>query len=295
MQRAAAARYLDLLSEHLGLVERRRGGRKLMEPVAPEEAAFVRATALSIGLRATPWLRGTIFHEQLMAMLKEQRALLGESTQDQLYRLDHAVYFKGADIAQQRSRTIEQALLAIRDRRMCRLQYRRLDGSTNEYVVEPWCIAHVDGRLFVIARKVPDGRARTFEASDIRSLELQDARFTLPERDESDPAEILRDTIGTYDSNLGPREEVVLQACGAAATLLTRRQLHTSQHVTQGPDEWTTVRLSVVVCPELVAFVLGLLPNIVVHSPPGLRDRVRAAAQAVNGSLWDRLDPVGIK
>jgi predicted DNA-binding transcriptional regulator YafY len=239
------------------------------------------------------WLRDTPYHAHLVELIREMRTSVAIEDHDELERFVRSFHFKRREAARDRkhSDTTNQLVTAIRERRVCRATYQKLSGEVGEYVFEPWSLMLIGDASFVLARERSRASARTFELSSIASLAMLDEIFMPPSRAESDAATLLGNSIGSYAANYDDQQDVTLRVKGQAEVLLRRRPLHSSQTVEPRPDGWATIRLRVVVCPEMVSAVLSLLPDVRVVGPASLREEVGNAAGVVTGSDWDPRDP----
>lgn len=289
VQKAAAQRYLNFVQRNAGLGTRTRGGRKIVEQPTEAEALFVRAASLTVASVTLSGMKHTSYHRELLKLAAEARGELDHSDQEVLDRVFGRMFVKRreAERPAHYAQVVDRLSEAIRHRRRCRIRYTKLDGTTNDYVLEPWCLTLIGEALFVFGRKLPDG-ARSFEVTHIQLCDVTPDVFAAPTPYESDPARAFENSIGTYDATGRDPENVVLRARGPARVLLQRRRVHASQR-THDPhaDGWATVTLRVWVCPELVSEILSMLPNVVVVEPASLREAVRLAARSVEGSEWD--------
>ena len=64
---------------------------------------------------------------------------------------------------------------------------------------------------------------------------------------------------------------------GRHAIALRQRAVHPSQQVSEGEDGVLNVRLRLVICPEFIGFVLGMLPDIEVIAPQVLSAKLEDA------------------
>lgn len=289
VEKATASRYLRFARNYSGLRSRSRGGRKIHEASSEREGAFLRVASLELALLSMGWLQDTPYHAHIVELIREMRTHVAVEDHDELERFVRSFYFKRRKAAHDRKHadTTDRLLTAIRERRVCHATYQRLSGEVVEYILEPWSLMLIGDAAFVLAGERSRAGARTFELSSIASLTVLDETFTSPSRAESDAATLLGNSIGSYAANYNDQEDVTLRVRGQADVLLRRRPLHSSQTLEPGTTGWTTMRVRVVVCPELVSAVLSLLPDVRVVGPASLREAVGMAASAATGSDWD--------
>jgi predicted DNA-binding transcriptional regulator YafY len=287
IEKATAQRYLRVVKDFVALSPRARGGRKVWEQPQGAEVVLLQSVLVELGAQSLSWLQGTRHMTHLVDLTRTLRSQLDASEQDALDRLLGSVHFKQRASATNGA-TVDALLDAIRERRQCRMEYEKLTGEVGEYLFEPWSLVVIDGVLCVFGRKMPEKLRRTFEVAGVRGLQLENTTFDSPPRQESDPAQMLSDSVGTYASDFGKPTDIWLRVRGRAAVILRRRKLHPTQTMDDGAtDVWNTVRLKAIMCPELVAMLLGLLPDVRVVQPDDLRRAIAEAASVVQGSDWD--------
>lgn len=247
----------------------------------PSEEDISTAAALDVAVRAMMPFRGTYLYESLVELQADHRDRLR----------DHV------DIADRRARSLatldprrvlsptkaeflKGLLDAVRERRVCIIEYGALNGSVTSYDIEPWSIVWVRQSLFLLARRIDVDERRTFELDGIRRLETTSTDFTPPTNEELDADAAYFHAIGSY-TDYGTPNAVHLRIGGLHAVELARRVVHHSQQVSAPDgDGWVDVRFRVVLCPEFLSFVLGMLPHVRVISPKKLADEVAAAVAA---------------
>jgi predicted DNA-binding transcriptional regulator YafY len=278
---AAARRYLRFVEAHVPLEVETLGGRKTSKRPAATERAFVHTVALELGVGMLGWMRATPFYRHVRDIVRQIRGGVAPEEQDRLDRFIRAFAHRArGDVRYDHRRdAIDGLLRAIRERRICRMRYERADRLTSDYLVEPWLLVLYQDRLYLVARKLPDGERRTFDLDGVQSLAPTGDEFVPPSRDECDPDVIFGGSFGIY-TGVGEPVLVHVRARGAAAGVFRRRKLHASQETAEGRDGTVDVRLRVAVCPELRSFLLGLLPEIEIVAPGALADDMRAAARA---------------
>jgi predicted DNA-binding transcriptional regulator YafY len=156
-------------------------------------------------------------------------------------------------------------------------------GVSEALRLEPLSIVVHDHQLYVVARGVGRGSAgralHPYRFARLGSVEVLEETFTYPARAEYDPEALFESSFGIFvdpplaavELRLHPRWRVYAQS----------HRWHDSQEVGSDGDR-VTVRLSVRVCPELEAWILGFGEEAEVVRPPALRRRMarRAAAMA---------------
>ncbi len=252
-----------------------------------DERDFWNAALLVFAEQQLHWLRGTHYEGRLTAMVREARERAPADRQDQLFRLAHSFVSLSAVRAHSLDPQIVNVLLdAISGLRRCRLRYVRLaDGEGGDYVIEPWVLLQHRGHLHVLAGKLPGPVRRTFDVRGIERIALTDDRFTPPLGDAISPHAMFAHSFGIYTDF--PPVDVVVRLRGHATRLVLRFPIHDSQ--TPGEidsDGWTEVRWHIGLCPELHAFLLGLVPDVRVLEPePLVRELARRIAAAADSTI----------
>lgn len=120
------------------------------------------------------------------------------------------------------------------------------------------------------------GIAKTYSLARFGSVKMLAENFTGPT---ISPEAHLGSTIGLFGANPGAVEEVELRFQAPYSQFIGERVWHKSQEILVDGDE-CTLRLKVVVTPDLVRWVLQYGPGVEVISPDSLRDRVAEALRA---------------
>lgn len=288
VDRATADRYLKFLLARYEWVEKKWSGSRLVwRSVGGRrtEQALFDAVALGFGARSLACLRGTRYHRDLLRLLDQTRQNLPEDSHEVVDRFSRCFHYRTEGAADYTSMAadIDQLLEAIRDRRRCSITYERVsDGTVGEYQIEPWFLVYYRDRLYLLARKIPDGVRRTFDLEGLQSLTVDEegAPFAPPLEHDADPSFVFEHSFGIW-TDLGTPTDVEILVRGPAARTLLRRRLHPSQaHDPEREDGWVPVRFRVAVCPELRSYLLSLLPDVRVLQPDSLREELAVAAQA---------------
>lgn len=290
----AARDYIQFLGTVRPLAERMLNGQKRWRIAArePAERSMVHVAALELALGALEWLDGTEYYEQLRTLRKEVAAGVAPRDRDHVDRFVEAVRRRPFGQPSDRrmfthaARTI---LHAIREHHPCEMQYRRLDGASHTYRIEPLVVLLQRDRVYVLARKQPDAEVRIFELDGIEDVRCVDGEtFVRPSSSEVNPDRLLGDSFGIY-IDVEPPQLLRLLVYGPALVALRRRRLHASQVVGEArPDGWAEASFRVSLSPPVRQWILGWIPHVRVLEPPALRDDLRAVARA-----FAAVDPSG--
>jgi predicted DNA-binding transcriptional regulator YafY len=280
---ACARSYRDWIAARRDLVEEREAGFKVWrkrpagEDASP--AALARAAALSFAVDALTELDGTAHLDELRAMADQARLSLPEGVRHKLARVTRTFRARhaGRSLNPDRRAWVAALIQAIQDRRVCGLDYEKQDGVRQHYTVEPWGMLLNNGRLLLVAgkrRSRQPTRRRIFDIDGILGLEVRGERFVEPADHQVAYDDVFRDSIGIYCDWPTPARDVVLRVGGGHAVALRHRAVHVSQQHQDLADGRIEVRLRVVLCPDLVSFVLAMMPHVEVVEPQDLRDQV---------------------
>lgn len=163
---------------------------------------------------------------------------------------------------------------AARDRRCCRLRY--LSSGADEpsrRTVEPWLMAHADGRWYAVSRCREVEDVRFFRADRVLEAEPLEEGFDVP--DDFDPSDFLSD--GHLYRPRGDVEVTVRYGRRVA------RWVREKGPVREADDGSVVVTHSVSDPTWIVRHVLRYGPAAEVVDPPALRRRVARAARRMAG------------
>ncbi len=158
-----------------------------------------------------------------------------------------------------------------RNRGQARAQARQVHPYHIGYVENQWCLFGFD-----VDRK----GMRTFVLTRLSKPELTKKRFTVSQK--FDLNKYLAGSLGLYRGK--EDYEVVVELDAWAADDVRGRRLHSSQELTELPDEGgLRVKLRLNSLEEVERWVLSFGRHCTVIAPPGLRLRVGATAAELAG------------
>lgn len=168
---------------------------------------------------------------------------------------------------------LEQLTRGWAEGRKVRLTHEMEDGRVFEYRFAPYFIEpYAVGRtMHVIGWREPPGALRTFKIERIRTIELLDEPYALPET--FDPAEQLKDAWGIWSSEEAP-EQVVLRFSRNVAHRVRETRWHHAEEVRELPDGGLEWRAPVAAWREMVPWIRGWGADVEVVGPVGLRHLV---------------------
>ena len=161
--------------------------------------------------------------------------------------------------------------------------YARIGGPTRRYTLEPYTLATFRHGLYVFAKDVDEGRLKTFAVDRFRHFQrIRGEHFEIPE--DYHPSQMVSDAFGIIG---GPLHTVTLCFNRRASPYIGERIWHHSQKLTFTDDGGVRLTMKVGIAHELVSWILGFGPDVVVEGPESLAERVRelheeAAAGGIN-------------
>ncbi len=281
---------LKLLEELYGLATHRDGRVKVWTWAGfdPDYVSVATAAALELGSVALDVFRDTPYRTEIERLANHCRDRVGEIQRRRLDRVSNALHLRRTWLPadeEAMAEHIESILDAVFHERRLAMVYARADGEVRHYVARPCKLVWYEGRLWLLARH--EEHMKLFDVAGIESLE----EVSIPARDEvqADGASLLPDqpdpctddqgleeyfanAFGIYAQNY-PVADIHLEVAGSWSTYLRRYRVHPSQRVEQGPDS-LHVHFRMGLCPEFKSFLLGMIPNVTVHSPAELAEEI---------------------
>ena len=176
-------------------------------------------------------------------------------------------------------RTMNRLTTAWIEGRRVKIKYHTLGEKTaKERVIEPYFIqpAALEHGNYVMAYCHLKKEIRTFKVERIRSIELLDERYTVPES--FDANKYLGTALGI--SVYGEAEKIKLKFNPVIGRLPTETIWHPTQKVQMELDGSAIVTLNVPVTEQLETFILGWGEKVEVMQPAKLRKRIAKIARA---------------
>lgn len=268
--------YLAFLVDQ-GTVQAERRGRTdeyhLVHTGTGGSNELTRAVGTEFAVAAVGALQGTAFHDAALDHVTSLRGGLKDTLGPRADRLRTAFYAVRGSVPTNtnHSEHAETILDAIKLGHCLRATYKKLaDDTEKRYTLRPVAVVlHHEG-LHLLARK-RDGTVRTFDIEGFTKVDR--VKRTTPPPDFETEA-YFADAFGRYTDF--PAQEVELRLNGTAARRVRRRRFHPSQALTADNGEAVTVHFRIGVCPEFVAWLLGLAPEVEVIRPSQLREEICA-------------------
>lgn len=190
---------------------------------------------------------------------------------------------RGREIAfERRTEDFDQAVEAIRSNRKLKFQYQDYKGREERIVVDPLTLALYEHQFYVIGRPEKQ-RPRLYRFSRMREVSCLDKTFVFPSPAAYSPEKLFAGSFGVFVRDDTEPRTVTIRLTGDSARYAETHEWHRSQELLPDGDSSSSklLRLSVRICPELVALIVGLGEDATVVGPRELRDRVFATARAV--------------
>ncbi len=281
-----ASEYRDFVMEHRDLVEEREGRSKVWRKQPGPDACLAQAAALDFAVHALSELDGSEHLAELEAMAHQARLALGDVERIQLDRVTRNFQVRTSERTRNKTRGkwVRKLLAAQHERHVCRIQYEGLNGFVGPHEIEPWGLLLHRGRLLCVAGKRsvkrPHPVRRMYLLDGIQEVVTTRQRFHEPAAKHTDYAQIFKDSFGIYCNMPEEAVDVHLQVRGVPAMALRHRAVHPSQQLSEGENGTWNVTLHLVLCPEFMSFVLGMLPDVRVIAPQSLACKLQDTVDA---------------
>lgn len=180
------------------------------------------------------------------------------------------------------AKLLKQLTTAILEQREVTLTHSRFDADAPDgrATYQPLSLVIYDHQLYFIGRRPEDGAIRLLRFSRIKKLRVSTAKpFEYPSEQEFSPQQLYRDSFGVFlgdpDATV---EHVQIRLSERWEGYAKNHRWHSSQNVSVTNDG-VHVHLTVRVCAELVAWILGFGDEAEVIAPASLRDQVADRVQ----------------
>jgi hypothetical protein len=267
-----------------GVEEKHEGRRRFIRldvsALAPAPT-YPTAVAACFGASLWPLFRGSSYEDGIRDALAH---IIGRTRRRAVFEdIDRKFWFlrRGGEAGLvDRAPLLDEAIEAVLHHRVIATAYTRFGGEVERLTIEPLSIAVHDHQLYVVGRS-ETGRIHPYRFARIVSVDVLERSFSYPSRAEYDPERLFRDSFGIFLDR--PVSKVVLRLHRRWATYAKSHRWHDSQVVVVRPDH-VRVELSVGLCPELEAWILGFGEHAKVLAPEELQKRVASRLKAAAGS-----------
>lgn len=233
--------------------------------------------ALVLAERAFQQYRGTPYGPDLARAIGKIARSLDDVVTVDLGELADGCSFRTTVSESIAPEVFRELASAVKHRRRLVVRYwtpSRDEETTRE--VDPYHLACIDGRWYLVAYCHVRDEVRMFVPSRIRSLESTGATFAPPEDFRLD--EYLSGSFGVFRGNDGESHRVRLRFTGGPARYVGDRQWHPSQTAETTDDGTLILSFSLTALRDVERWVLSWGGDCEVLEPHELRDAVRASA-----------------
>lgn len=228
--------------------------------------------ALFVAQKALAQYRGTPFEKPLANAFEKLSRVLGEDITIDLNELTGALSFRHTGEAITDLKIFEKVTEGLRQSRVLRFSYRKLNGRRNESrEVEPYHLASIDGQWYLFGHDSARKDIRTFVLGRIRSVPSVGRKFQKPE--DFSLSDRLMGSFGVFKGDGNHRVRIAFDAF--AAQLVRERTWHPSQAVKEYTDGTLEMLLELDSLEEIERWVLSWGGHAKVLAPRQLQQRVR--------------------
>jgi predicted DNA-binding transcriptional regulator YafY len=221
-------------------------------------------------------LAATPFQQDVASAFDKLSAALTPGMRQFLDRLPLVIQAKGASPRARRPEGVKterehiaKLLDATLNHRRATMKYFSMSSSREkEYVIEPYRMIYSSGGMYLYAFVPEYKELRTFAVDRIRSISLQEERFTPSEI----PDAAFAHSIGV---NEGPPEHIEIAFEPRIAPYVRERQWHASQKNTDAKDGGVVLSLDVCNDWALRSWILGFGPLARVLKPATLAAQIK--------------------
>lgn len=270
-------RYITRLQDLCIPVESTRGvggfyrlkpGFRLPPLMFTDEEAF----ALTLGLRALRHVGLSAFAPATEGAAAKLGRVLPEPLRDSVQTMEEVVALEPIPwVISTSAESLMCVAAAVRARRRLAFDYRSYDRTCTRRQLEPYGVAHLDGRWYLVGRCLLRQSLRTFRLDRVGHLESLDGIFERPA--DFDIKAYLGQTMPFIQSVF--KIEVWLELSPEEA----RYQFAFHRVTVQEEDGGITLRCGRENLRTFAAMLLGLGCRIVVREPPELKETFDALAQ----------------
>lgn len=169
------------------------------------------------------------------------------------------------------SELLDEVLTALLRQNPAKALYARVAGPMRSYHLHPYTLGVYRQGLYLFAWDVDDKKVKTFAVDRFRAFHRErKEHFDYPEG--YDPHAVVADAFGIIG---GPMSEVRLRFRKTAAPYIRERRWHMSQQVEDADDGGVILTMQVGRSWELLSWILGFGPDVVVEAPADLAEQIK--------------------
>jgi predicted DNA-binding transcriptional regulator YafY len=240
------------------------------------DTAFTLAelSALYFSRTLVECLAATPFRQDVAAAFDKLAAALTPGMRQFLDRLPLVFQAKGPsprraeDVKAEREHIAKLLDATLHNRRATMKYFSMSSGREKDYLIEPYRLVYSPGGLYLLAFVPEYKEVRTFYVDRIRTLSLQEERFTPTEI----PDAVFAHSLGV---NEGLPEHIEVAFEPGIAQYIRERRWHASQRHTDRPDGGLILSLDVCNDWSLRSWIMSFGPLARVVSPPELAAQIK--------------------
>ena len=230
--------------------------------------------ALYFGSNVLKVLKGTVFYDALVSVLKKVKSCIPPESEKYLNRVEKNLQtrpgpYKNYSKFRNQIESINEAMLSGRVIEI--IYYTMSRKKSHQRKVAPYRVWFHDGGFYLIGHcKWRDG-IRIFAVDRIKKIHLTDEAFEVPE--EFDVDSFMRGSFGVYH---GQPEKVKVLFSAEIAEYIKEKIWHQSQKLYDNPDGSVLFEADVACTEDFKAWVMRWGAKAIVLQPEELRNEIQA-------------------
>lgn len=257
-----------------------KGGYHYTEPVPhfpPYPISEAEAFALFIASKVIEQYRGTPFHQLLGSAFERLTSYLDPEARFSLGSLDDRLSFRSFAPGDADIQAFQKLALAVRGRRVVNFLYRNHGAQAClPRRVQPYHIAHVEGRWCLFGFDLDRQAMRTFLLCRLQDPVLARDKFATPKFDLN---EYLRNSFTLFRGKAEDDYDVVVDFDAWAADEVRDRRWHASQELTEVSKGTLRISMRLGSLEEVEKWILGFGVHATVVRPKALAERIRKVGE----------------
>lgn len=163
---------------------------------------------------------------------------------------------------------LSQLIAATKNRQIIHLIYNKnWENEQSECELLPLLLKEFKGRWYVLAKRLIDGKIRTYSLDRVVSISLLNKHGAPPEG----VAHYFDNCFGIFSMDTLQPEEVVLRFTKEAGKYVKEAKLHASQEIISETDKEISIRLHLLITLDFIMELLSYGDSLEVISPQHLR------------------------
>lgn len=268
--------------------------------------------ALELGAISLDIFQDTPYGDAIRELIEECRGRIPEPHHPRIERVSRALHLRRTWLPTDPDEILDYLEVILNamwvgDHRWLMAEYEKSDGQRGDYLLLPRRLIWYQRRLWLLA--LDRDKLKLFDLAGFDSLErYRAAEHGAPHREniaadggegldevdvhpveydddeldeyleqfDDEPDEYFENAFGIYAQNYAA-ESIHLEVDGHWRNYLDRYRIHQSQkNVPDEEGDTLHVHLQMGICPEFKSFVAGMIPDVRIHEPEGLREEIRS-------------------